>query len=219
MENATTIMNINRQNLLLLGNLTRKFLHIQSLLSDKNNGNLDVEKYSVSTQSIHTNPPSVRNQSTQILRQYAINPHKSSVSTLSIHTNTSSQPIPSDGQSHCLPPLHTSTLTAISLTSNIHGLPFSCLHHVTSSPTAHFTYCHHMQRNKRTSGLLKSFTVHVLYRHFYWLSCFNHSALTQSVLEQWSHVKWTPSLCWDNVRCYCSLLNVLTPCVGLNFEG
>ena len=33
------------------------------------------------------NPPSLRNQSTQILRQYAINPHKSSVSTQSIHTN------------------------------------------------------------------------------------------------------------------------------------
>jgi len=92
---------------------------------------------------------------------------KSSVSTQSIHTNPFSQPISFDGQSHCLPPLHTSTLTAISLTSNMHGLSFSCLHHVTSSPTAHFMYYHHMQRHKRTSGLRTSFTVHVLYKHFY----------------------------------------------------
>ena len=53
----------------------------------QNNRKLAVEKSSVSTESIHTNPPTVRNQSTQILRQFANNPHKSSVSTQSIHTN------------------------------------------------------------------------------------------------------------------------------------
>jgi len=111
----------------------------------------------------------------KLLRQHTISPHKSlqsadpitllpSVSTQSVHTNPFSQPIPS----HCCPPsAHKHTLTALSPTTNMHGLPFSCLHHVTSSPAAQFTYCHHMQRNKRMSGLLISCSVHVLCRQYY----------------------------------------------------
>ena len=98
-------------------------------------------------------PPSVGNQSTQI------------PSVSRSHLTASHTVFLRCTQAHSLPSAYSDP--CISLTSNMHVLSFSCLHHVTSSPTAYFTYYHHMQRNKRTSGLLTSFSVHVLYKHFY----------------------------------------------------